>query len=232
MIELIAFDADDTLWANETIYKQVEAHLCDMLADYGNKQEINDKLFATEMKNLPLYGYGIKSFGLSMIETAITISEQKIGNEVIAKILELINYMLTYELPVYEGVEETLQQLSKTYPLIVITKGDLLDQDMKVERSGLRQYFKGIEIVAKKEESTYVDIMEKYNVKAENFLMVGNSLRSDVLPVVSLGGIGVRYENSVAWAHEHDIDPAHTGLPYHSIHKLTELIPLIEELQG
>ena len=231
MIKLIAFDADDTLWENEAIYKKVESHLCDMLADYGNKQEIIDKLFATEMKNLHLYGYGIKSFGLSMIETAINVSDHKIDNQVIAKILELINYMLTYELPVYEGVEETLQQLSKNFPLIVITKGDLLDQDMKVERSGLRRYFKGIEIVAKKEESTYVEILKKYDVKAESFLMVGNSLRSDVLPVVALGGIGVCYENSIAWAHEHDIDPAHDGLPYHSIHHLTELMPLVKQLQ-
>ena len=230
MIELIAFDADDTLWENEAIYKQVESHLCDMLAPYGNREEINNFLFKTEMKNLPLYGYGIKSFGLSMIETALSISNQQVDHMVISKILELINYMLSYELPVYEGVETTLKQLSQDYPLIVITKGDLLDQDNKVERSGLRSYFRGIEIVAKKEESTYREIMQKYEIKPKNFLMVGNSLRSDVLPVVALGGIGVFYENSISWAHEHEIHPDHEGLPYHSIQHLSELVSLIPDL--
>jgi putative hydrolase of the HAD superfamily len=232
MIELIAFDADDTLWENEVLYIKIQEQLADMLADYGSKEEIQKRLFQTEMKNLPLFGYGIKSFGLSLIETAIQASAQRISVEKIAEILEMIRYMLTYNLGVYPGVEETLKQLAPCYPLIIITKGDLLDQDLKVENSGLRQYFKGIEIVAKKEEQTYRNIMKQYHISPDHFLMVGNSLRSDVLPVVALGGIGVYLENAVAWEHEHHIDPSHQDLPYHTIPSLPELIPLIQKLEN
>ena len=232
MIKIIAFDADDTLWENEVLYIKIQEQLAQILGEYGSKEEILENLFQTEMKNLPLFGYGIKSFGLSMIETAMTTSKQQIPSAKIAEIVEMIRYMLTYKLAVYPGVEETLQALSQTYPLVMITKGDLLDQDLKVERSGLRNYFKGIEIVAKKEEQTYQTIMDKYNVQAGQFLMVGNSLRSDVLPVVALGGIGVYLENAPAWAHEHEIPPEHQTLNYHTIATLPALIPLLNQLTG
>ena len=232
MIKIIAFDADDTLWENEVLYIRIQEQLAAMLAEYGNRDEIVEKLFQTEMKNLPLFGYGIKSFGLSLIETAITASNRQISADKIAEILEMIRYMLTYELGVYPGVEDTLQTLAKDYPLVMITKGDLLDQDLKVERSGLRPYFKGIEIVARKEEQTYREIMEKYSVPPQHFLMVGNSLRSDVLPVVALGGIGVYLENSVAWAHEHEILPIHKKLNYHTIPAITDLVPLIKQMEA
>ncbi|MBI9050665.1 MAG: HAD family hydrolase [Anaerolineaceae bacterium] len=232
MIKMIAFDADDTLWENEVLYIKIQEQFVDILSPYGNKEEIFDHLLETETKNVPLYGYGIKSFGLSLIETAITTSKQQLPSAKIAEILDMIRYMLTYKLAVYEGVEETLQHLSKQYPLLMITKGDLLDQDLKVERSGLRKYFKGIEIVATKEESTYQEIMQRYQVAPQHFMMVGNSLRSDVLPVIALGGTGVYYENSVSWAHEHEIDPAHQVLTYQSIHHLTEVVALVETLNN
>ncbi len=201
-----------------------------LLAAYGTQEEILAALYKIEMKNMPLYGYGIKAFGLSLIETAIAISQEKIRVGDIKTILDMVNHMLTYTLPVYPGVESTLQQLSKKYPLMMITKGDLLDQEMKINRSGLRRYFTHIEVVAKKETDTYKTIMERHQIPPDSFLMVGNSLRSDVLPVVSLGGIGVLYVNEVSWAHENEIDPAHQALPYHSIHSLPELIPLLDQL--
>lgn len=230
MIETIAFDADDTLWENESLYIKIQEQLAALLAAYGTQEEILAALYQVEMKNMPLYGYGIKAFGLSLIETAISISQEKISAVEIKTILNMVNHMLTYTLPVYPGVESTLQVLSKKYPLMMITKGDLLDQEMKITRSGLRGYFRHIEVVAKKETDTYQTIMEKHHINPGSFLMVGNSLRSDVLPVVSLGGIGVLYVNEVSWAHENEIDPAHQELAYHSIHSLPELIPLLDQL--
>ena len=230
MIELIAFDADDTLWENESLYIKIQEQLAGLLTAYGTQEEILAALYKIEMKNMPLYGYGIKAFGLSLIETAISISKEQISAKDITTILNMVNHMLTYSLPVYPGVASTLQQLSKKYPLMMITKGDLLDQEMKINRSGLRAYFKHIEVVAKKETETYKTIMERYHLEPGNFLMVGNSLRSDVLPVVSLGGIGVLYVNEVSWAHENEIDPAHQALTYHSIHSLPELMPLMDQL--
>jgi putative hydrolase of the HAD superfamily len=230
MIEIIAFDADDTLWENEALYIKIQEQLAGLLAAYGTQEEILAALYKIEMKNMPLYGYGIKAFGLSLIETAITVSQDKIRVGDIKTILDMVNHMLTYTLPVYPGVESTLQQLSKKYPLMMITKGDLLDQEMKINRSGLRGYFKHIEVVAKKETDTYQTIMERHQIPPDSFLMVGNSLRSDILPVVSLGGIGVLYVNEVSWAHENEIDPTHKELAYHSIHSLPELIPLLDQL--
>lgn len=230
MVKIIAFDADDTLWENESLYIKIQEQLAELLAAYGTQEEILAALYKIEMKNMPLYGYGIKAFGLSLIETAIQVSHEKICAGNIKTILDMVNHMLTYTLPVYPGVESTLQQLSNKYPLMMITKGDLLDQEMKINRSGLRGYFKHIEVVAKKETDTYKTIMERHHLEPDSFLMVGNSLRSDVLPVVSLGGNGVLYVNEVSWAHENEIDPAHQELPYHSIHSLPELIPLLDQL--
>jgi putative hydrolase of the HAD superfamily len=230
MIELLAFDADDTLWENEALYIKIQEQLAGMLAAYGTQEEILAALYKVEMKNMPLYGYGIKAFGLSLIETAIQISQEKISVGDIKTILDMVNHMLTYTLPVYPGVESTLQELSKKYPLMMITKGDLLDQEIKIDRSGLRRYFTHIEVVAKKETDTYKTILQRHSMDPGSFLMVGNSLRSDVLPVVSLGGIGVLYVNEVSWAHENEIDPAHQDLTYHSIHSLPELIPLLDQL--
>jgi putative hydrolase of the HAD superfamily len=201
-LDLIAFDADDTLWHNETLYRDAQEKFRQLLAHYHSSEWIDQRLYATEMRNLAHYGYGIKSFTLSMIETAIELTEGRITGSEIQIILETAKGMLAAEVQLLEHVEETLAILGKTYPMMVITKGDLLDQEAKLARSGLESYFQHVEVVNQKTAGIYMDLLKRYKIDPGRFLMVGNSLRSDILPVLELGGFAVYVPYPLLWEHE------------------------------
>jgi putative hydrolase of the HAD superfamily len=202
-IKVIAFDADDTLWVNEPYFQEVERKFCELLEDYLSHHHISQELFKTEMKNLAHYGFGVKSFMLSMIETALSISNRTISMEVIEKIIEYGKSLLDQPIELLDGVKEVLQKLDRKYLLVVATKGDLLDQERKLERSKLGGYFHHIEIMSDKKVSDYQKLLKNLDVPPENFLMIGNSIKSDILPVLDLGGYAIHVPYHTTWAHEH-----------------------------
>lgn len=203
MIRVIAFDADDTLWHNEAYYRDAEATFRRMLAAYHDEDWIQERLFATEMRNLGHFGYGIKSFVLSMIETAIELTEGRVTGPEIQAIVDLGRGMLAHPVELLPRVEHTLMALQGHYRLMVITKGDLLDQEAKLARSGLDAFFSTVEVVSEKEEAVYRAILGRHQIQPSEFLMVGNSLKSDILPVVALGAQAVHVPYETTWIHEH-----------------------------
>lgn len=201
-LDLIAFDADDTLWHNESFYQMTEERFQKLLEPYVPTETTHEALYATEMRNLKLFGYGAKGFALSMIETAIELTDGQITGNEIQQIIDAVKAMLTNEIQLLDGVEETLAKLGRLYRLMLITKGDLFDQESKLARSGLANYFDYVEIVSEKTPAVYSGLLERVGVRPERFLMVGNSLRSDILPVVEMGGHAVHIPYHVTWAHE------------------------------
>lgn len=203
-ITTIAFDADDTLWVNEPYFQESEKQFCSLLEDYLPHHSISQELFKTEMKNLHLYGYGIKGFILCMIETANRISNKKVSIDVINKIIEIGHDLLQKPIELLDGVEETLASLKDSYHLIVATKGDLLDQERKLKNSGLEHYFHQIEIMSEKKTEDYAKLLRQLNCKPENFLMLGNSIKSDIIPVLELGANAAHIPYHVTWTHEQE----------------------------
>lgn len=201
-ITTIAFDADDTLWVNESYFQEAEKEFCDLLADFQPKHTVSEELFKTEMKNLALYGYGVKGFMLCMIETASRIYKGTAPLSLIDRIIAIGHELLRKPIELLPGVAETLKQLQPHYKLIVATKGDLLDQERKLEKSGLASYFHHIEIMSDKRESDYLKLLKHLDCKAENFLMLGNSIKSDIIPVLEIGGYGAHIPYHVTWTHE------------------------------
>lgn len=232
MIEWIAFDADDTLWENERCYRETQEKLGQIVAPYLNGEDIETILYQTEIENIPHYGYGLKSFGLSMIETAIQLSNQTISSSEIYQILNLIREMVNHPIEVFPGVIETLEQLKPIYRLIVITKGDLLDQERKLARSQLTPYFQWMDVVSEKDESTYQTLLERHGIQPKNFLMIGNSLRSDVLPLVNLGAVGVHLSHAYTWEHEKVNNPEQQSQNYYSIDHISELPELVKKINA
>ncbi len=201
-IKVVGFDADDTLWVNETYFRLAEDQFAALLDQYETKNQIDQELFKTEIKNLDLYGYGIKGFMLSMIESALEISNLKVSQTTIADILNLGKAMITHPVEVLDGVEEVLQQLANNYRLIVLTKGDLLDQERKLERSGLTKYFHHVEVLSDKKEENYMNLLNHLEIDISEFLMIGNSLKSDVLPILNIGAKAVHIPFHTTWLHE------------------------------
>ena len=201
-VKVIAFDADDTLWINEPYFYETERHFCRLLEDYLPHHTVSRELLQVEIQNLSLYGYGIKSFMLSMIETALKVSNKTITVETIEKIIELGKELLTKPIELIEGVEEVLMQLKSKYRLVVATKGDLLDQERKLKNSGIEHYFHHIEIMSDKQEKDYRKLIKHLDIKPHEFLMIGNSLKSDVLPVLAIGGHACHIPYHTTWAHE------------------------------
>jgi len=201
-ITTIAFDADDTLWENEPYFQKTEKEFCELLKNYLSHDEISKELFKTEMKNLTLYGYGVKGFLLSMIETANRISNNKVSIDVINRIIELGHKLLQMPIKNLENVEETLKNLKGNYQLIIATKGDLLDQERKLKNSGLEHYFHHIEIMSDKKVNNYQKLINHLDCKPEKFLMIGNSIKSDILPVLELGANAIHIPYHVTWTHE------------------------------
>jgi putative hydrolase of the HAD superfamily len=182
------------------------------------------------MRNLPIYGYGIKGFALSMIEAALEMSQQKIGGREIQCVLDLAKQMLSTDVELLEGVAEVVAELAQAYPLMLITKGDLVHQEAKIEQSGLKPYFRAIEIVADKTPQSYAALLARYHVEPSRFLMVGNSLRSDVLPVLAIGGQAVHVPYAITWAHEHvEVPPDRRGR-YHELEHIGQLPALLKSL--
>lgn len=203
MITTIGLDADDTLWHNETIFEETNARLGALLIRYhDDPAEVGRRLFATEMRNLELYGYGIKSFTLSAIETAVELSGRQISAEEILGIIRLAQGMLAHPVNILEGVTETVTQLSGSHRLLVITKGDLRDQERKIARSGLAAHFSAVEILSEKNPDTYGRVLRRHGIAPGEFLMVGNSIKSDILPVLALGGAGAHVPYHLTWEHE------------------------------
>ncbi|WP_415327113.1 HAD family hydrolase [Chryseobacterium sp. MMS23-Vi53] len=206
----IAFDADDTLWINEPYFQEAEKEFCVLLEDYLPQHSVSQELFKTEMKNLHLYGYGVKGFMLCMIETVSKVSNNTASLELINKTIEIGHDLLQKPVELLDGVTETLEKLKGKYRLVVATKGDLLDQERKLKKSGLQDYFHHIEIMSDKKESDYQKLLKHLDCKPENFLMLGNSVKSDILPVLEIGGFAAHIPYHMTWSHEqHDLNLEH-----------------------
>lgn len=230
MIKWIAFDADDTLWENEEHYIETIKKLGNIVKPFLNGANVESVLYQVETRNIPIYGYGAKSFGLSMLEMAIEQSQGKITIPEINQIMNLIREITLAPTNILPGVVDTLNSLKGKYPLFIITKGDNLDQERKLKNSKLAPYFEFMEVVSEKNNAIYIHLLERYQIPIENFLMVGNSLKSDVLPVSAIGGTGVHLLNRNTWEHE-KVDTEQAFLPpYHTISNIMELPALIEKI--
>ena len=227
MIELVALDADDTLWHNEPLYTSTREQFRSLLARYEPAGVLDDQLYEIELRNLEHFGYGVKGFVLSMIETAIELTEGRLESADVRTIIEWGRQMLRSPVELLDGVQDAVEALAEAYPLILLTKGDLLHQESKLARSGLGHLFKGIEIVSEKDAHVYRGVMQRYAVTGERFVMVGNSLRSDVLPVLQAGGHAVFVPYEISWIHERVSAEALADMQYHQISHIRELAELL-----
>ncbi|WP_299670881.1 HAD family hydrolase [uncultured Polaribacter sp.] len=226
-IKVIAFDADDTLWVNETYFREAEEKFAQLLSKYETKNKIDQELFKTEIKNLAIYGYGIKGFVLSMIECALELSNYKLPQEIIEKILNIGKEMLEKPIELIDGVEEVLKKVQGKYKLIVATKGDLLDQEKKLAKSNLLNYFHHIEVMSDKKEKDYLKLIQHLDVKPAEFLMIGNSLKSDVLPVLKIGSSAIHIPFHTTWIHEEISLEEQQKTAYNTLRNIKDLIALI-----
>lgn len=225
-LKVIAFDADDTLFVNEPYFAETEQKFCALMSDYLSHQGLSQELFKTEIANLDLYGYGIKGYILSMIEAAMKISNNTISLEIIEKIIEYGKELLEKPIELLDGVEETLKALSGNYKLIVATKGDLKDQQSKLHRSGLGHYFHHIEVMSDKQEINYLHLLKRLEINPDAFFMIGNSLKSDVLPVLGIGGYAVHIPFHTTWEHEkisHKVEHPN----FKTLEKITEVLDIL-----
>lgn len=200
-IEVIGFDADDTLWVNEPYFQEVEKEFCTLFSYKYSATEVSTELFSTEMRNLSSYGFGVKAFTLSLIETALRLDTDCTAAK-IKQILDLGRSILDKPVELLEGVHKALDSLKDRYRLIVATKGDLLDQQRKLKKSGLEHYFHHVEIMSDKKGEDYEALINHLDIAPQRFLMIGNSMKSDILPVLALGGKGVYVPYHVTWQHE------------------------------
>jgi putative hydrolase of the HAD superfamily len=201
-ITTIAFDADDTLWVNEPYFQQAEKEFCVLLEEYLPQHSVSQELFKTEMQNLQLYGYGVKGFMLCMIETISRISNGTAPLELVNKTIAIGHELLQKPIELLAGVTNTLDHLKGKYRLVIATKGDLLDQERKLKNSGLQDYFHHIEIMSDKKNSDYQKLLKHLDCVPSNFLMLGNSIKSDILPVLEIGGFAAHIPYHVTWTHE------------------------------
>lgn len=230
MFDVIAFDADDTLWHNEQLYQATQKKFAELLSSYQEVQAAQQELYLTETRNIPYFGYGIKSFTLSMIETAIDLTEGRITGDEIQKIIGFAKEMLQQEVQLLAEVEETLDRLAPDYDLMIVTKGDLLDQETKIARSGLADYFDYIEVVSEKTSETYRALLQRYGLDPARFLMVGNSLKSDVLPVLAAGAQAVYVPHPLTWSYEQVDTAAVAQDGYFELEHLGLLPALLQDL--
>ena len=229
--DVIAFDADDTLWENERLYVSAQARLVELLAHYHPPEWINERLYQTEMRNLEHFGYGIKAFALSMIETAVELTEGRIAGADLQILVDLAREMLGAKIALLEHVAETLSALEAKYTLMLLTKGDLFEQENKIARSGLRDRFRYIEIVSTKTVPVYKELLKKHSLQPEHFLMVGNSLRSDILPLLELGAHAVYIPHELTWQHENSDPPPAGQAGYYQLEHIGQLPALLEQLE-
>jgi len=230
-IKIIGFDADDTLWDNEPHYRALEQVFCELVEPYLPQEEASRELYKTEVGNMPLYGYGAKAYTLSIIETALAVSKHRIPASDIRKILDAGKKLVDSPVHLLENVESVLRELSRNHTLIVATKGDLLDQERKLRKSGLAPYFHHIEIMSDKQKADYRKLLWHLDISAEHFLMVGNSIRSDILPVIELGGYAAHIPYHTTWLHEQmdAIDlPEDRYMEIPSIARIPDMCPWIK----
>jgi putative hydrolase of the HAD superfamily len=226
-IKVIGFDADDTLWVNETYFRDAEVAFAKLLEQYETLNKIDQELFKMEMKNLPLYGYGVKGFMLSMVEMALELSNNNVSNKTIQAILDIGKDMINKPVELLDGVEAVLKTLSKKYRLILATKGDLLDQERKLEKSGLLDYFHHIEVLSDKQEVNYSKLLNHLDIKPSEFLMIGNSLKSDVLPLVNIKAHAIHVPFHTTWTHEQVEESETNGKTYKTVNSLLDILPLL-----
>ena len=200
---MIAFDADDTLWVNEPYFQNTEKKFCALLEEFLPQQDLSRELLKVEIKNLSLYGYGIKGYILSMIEAAIKVTDNAITVDAIEKIIDFGKELLNEPIELLDNVEEVLKELQGQYRIVVATKGDLLDQERKLRKSGLNHYFHHIEIMSEKGEDDYLKLIRHLDIRPGEFMMIGNSLKSDIIPVLNIGGHAIHVPFHTTWAHEH-----------------------------
>ena len=225
--KVIGFDADDTLWVNEPYFRQTERKFCELLRNGMSLDEVTKELFEVEIANIPLYGYGTKAFTLSMIETSLKITNGNVSSEKISAILELGKEQINKPIELLDGVVEVLKNLQGKYRLIVATKGDLLDQERKLQKSGLLKYFHHIEVMSDKKDADYEKLIKHLDIKPAEFLMVGNSLKSDILPVLNIGGNAVHVPFHTTWEHELVSEKEIENANFHEIENIRELLNLI-----
>ncbi len=230
--DVIAFDADDTLWHSESLYAAAQEEYRRLLAPYAEAEAIDQILHQTELQNLAVYGYGVKGFALSMIEAALELSQRQITGLEVQRVLDLAKQMLSTDVELIEGVAEVIAMLAQSHSLMLITKGDLAHQEAKIEQSGLKAYFRSIEIVTDKTPQSYAALLARHHIEPARFIMIGNSLRSDILPVLDIGGQAVHVPYAITWAHEHvDVSPTQQGR-YHELEHIGQLPELIKQLDG
>ena len=228
---VIGFDADDTLWHNETIFEGVHERYYALLAKHHDAKTVERTLYATEMRNLEAYGYGIKGFTLSAIETAIELTEGRISAVEIRELIRLGREMLAHPVNLIEGVGPVLDALAAHHELILITKGDLRDQERKIAKSGLGARFRAIEVVSEKDHSTYAEVLQRHRVAPADFLMVGNSAKSDILPVLALGAFGVHIPYHITWEAERAERAPEANGRFFELKSVSELPALVQRIE-
>ncbi len=222
-IKVVAFDADDTLWVNEPYFREAEAKVAKLLSVYETENKIAQELYKIEIKNLSYYGYGVKGFVLSMVELALNLSNHQVSPQVIEAILDIGKEMLEKPIELLSGVKETLASLKGNYKLIVATKGDLLDQERKLQKSGLLDFFHHVEVMSDKKETDYLKIVKHLDIDPSEFLMIGNSLKSDVLPVLNIGASAIHIPFHTTWEHEKVSKKESEKRAYTSLNELNDL---------
>ena len=228
-ITTIGLDADDTLWHNETIFRFSQKRFAELLADHAEEPVMMERLATVERRNLRLYGYGIKGFTLSMIETAMELCDGEAPPHIIREILAAGREMLAHPVETLPGVDETVARLAQNYRLVLVTKGDLLDQERKLAASGLGEMFNAVEIVSEKDRNTYERVFARHGTGADEAMMVGNSMKSDVVPAIEAGAWGVHIPYHITWAHE--LADAPEGHPrYYSLSRIDELDNLLDHI--
>jgi putative hydrolase of the HAD superfamily len=228
-LDLIAFDADDTLWHNLIHFDATEKLFGNMLSHFIEPAEATRQLMEAEKRNIPLYGFGVKGFTLSMIETAIAVSGGAVDSATIQKLIVMGRDMLDHDIELLPHVEDTLKALHGQHRLLLVTKGDLHHQEKKVLASGLAHYFEGVEIVSDKKPETYRTICKRHGGRVERTLMAGNSIRSDVLPMIAAGGYGVYVPFNILWDHEHEEVPEGTER-FYAVEDLRGLLQVVNRL--
>ena len=223
-IKVIAFDADDTLWVNETYFREAEHQFAKLLAKYETENKIDQEIFKTEVKNLKMYGYGVKGFILSMVECALELSNYQVNQKTIEAILNIGKKMLNEPIELLDGVEEVLQSLQGQYKLIVATKGDLLDQERKLEKSNLLSYFHHIEVMSDKKEKDYQKLINHLDIHPSELLMIGNSLKSDVLPLIEVGASAIHVPFHTTWIHEEVTEEEKSKLDYKTVNNIKDIL--------
>ena len=231
-IGLVGFDADDTLWRSQDYFDEAQADFERIVARYVDLGDVAQRLYAVEKRNLALFGYGVKGMVLSMIEAAVEITDARISAGDLHRIVCLGKDLLRHPVEVLEGVREAVEQVAADYPVVLITKGDLFHQEAKVRDSGMAHLFRRIEVVSEKDAATYARLLEEFGVEAGRFLMVGNSLRSDIAPVLEVGGWGVHVPYHTTWAHEAEATLDHDSERMRSIAAIGDLAHAVRDLHA